>query len=391
MVEKLVPKIRFSRFTDEWIKIPAGEIFKNVSNKNHDGTLPILAVTQDKGVVPRDSIDFDIKTSEKSVKTYKIIEPGDYVISLRSFQGGIEYSYIKGICSPAYTILKPKKDIFDDFYKFYLKKDEFISRLNYAVIGIRDGKQISYKDFSEIKIPYTSVPEQKRISEFLNVIDNKINLLTRKYENYQNFKKYLMQQIFTQKLRFDFNDDWKQYKLKNLLSVKSSNISINQLENNTGDYPLYGASGFLKNIDFCEMDVDYISIVKDGSGVGNLSYHERNSSIVNTSQYLLPKKDFNIHFLYYFLQTLNLKKYINGSSIPHIYFKDYCIEKVSIPSLSEQNQIGRLFLDIDKKLENLNKKIELTNEFKKSLLQQMFNNVRLVVINLIINEYICPL
>ena len=194
-------QLRFSGFDDEWIKVPAGEIFKNVSNKNHDGTLPILAVTQDKGVVPRDSIDFDIKTSEKSVKSYKIIEPGDYVISLRSFQGGIEYSYIKGICSPAYTVLKPKKDIFDDFYKFYLKKDEFISRLNYAVIGIRDGKQISYKDFSEIKIPYTSVPEQKRISEFLNVIDSKITLLEKKYENYINFKKYLMQQIFAQKLR----------------------------------------------------------------------------------------------------------------------------------------------------------------------------------------------
>jgi len=123
--EKLVPKLRFAGFEDEWIKVPAGEIFKNVSNKNHDGSLPILAVTQDKGVVPRDTIDFDIKTSEKSVKSYKIIEPGDYVISLRSFQGGIEYSYIKGICSPAYTILKPKKDIFDDFYKFYFKKEEF--------------------------------------------------------------------------------------------------------------------------------------------------------------------------------------------------------------------------------------------------------------------------
>ena len=148
------------------------------------------------------------------------------------------------------------------------------------------------------------------------------------------------------------------------------------MEDNTGEYPLYGASGFLKNIDFCEMETDYISIVKDGSGVGNLSYHEKNSSIVNTSQYLLPKKDFNIHFLYYQLQTLNLLKYVNGSSIPHIYFKDYCIEKVTVPSLPEQQKIGKLFVDTDKTIENIDNCIQVTQEFKKGLLQQMFVVIR---------------
>lgn len=182
----------------------------------------------------------------------------------------------------------------------------------------------------------------------------------------------LLQNYLVYKLRFDFTDGWKEYKLKDLLTVKSSSISINQLEDNTGEYPLYGASGFLKNIDFCEMNRDYISIVKDGSGVGNLSYHEKNSSIVNTSQYLLPKKDFDINFLYYLLQTLNLLKYVNGSSIPHIYFKDYCIEKVDIPSLEEQQKIGKLLVNVDKTMENINKKINSTQEFKKGLLQQMF-------------------
>ena len=181
------------------------------------------------------------------------------------------------------------------------------------------------------------------------------------------------------KLRFDFDDEWKQYKLKDLLSVKSSSISINQLEDNTGEYPLYGASGFLKNIDFCEMETDYISIVKDGSGVGNLSYHEKNSSIVNTSQYLLPKKDFDIHFLYYQLQTLNLLKYVNGSSIPHIYFKDYCIEKVNVPNLAEQNKIGKLFVDTDKTLENIKNSIHITQEFMKGLLQQMFVYMHIIL------------
>ena len=229
-----------------------------------------------------------------------------------------------------------------------------------------------YPQFSDIKMAFPSYEEQEKIANLLTFVDNKIELIEKKYQTYLDFKKYLMQQIFTQKLRFNFDDEWKQYKLKDVLTVKSSSISINQLEENTGDYPLYGASGFLKNIDFCEMDVDYISIVKDGSGVGNLSFHEKNSSIVNTSQYLLPKKNFNINFLYYLLQTINLMKYVNGSSIPHIYFKDYCIEKINIPSLDEQEKIGKLFVDVDITMENLNKNINATQEFKKGLLQQMF-------------------
>ena len=173
-------------------------------------------------------------------------------------------------------------------------------------------------------------------------------------------------------MRFDFKEEWNQYKLKELLTVKSSGISINQMEENSGEYPLYGASGFIKNIDFCEMESDYISIVKDGSGVGNLSYHEKNSSIVNTSQYLLPKKNFDIHFLYYQLQTLNLLKYVNGSSIPHIYFKDYCIEKVAVPSLPEQQKISNYLLLIDNKIELLEKKHHEYQNFKKYLMQQIF-------------------
>ena len=231
---------------------------------------------------------------------------------------------------------------------------------------------ISKNNLSKLTVNVPSKNEQNDVVDFISLIDNKIELLEQKHQYYQEFKKFLMQQIFAQKLRFDFKDEWKQYKLKDLLSVKSSSISINQLEDNTGTYPLYGASGFLKNIDFCEMETDYISIVKDGSGVGNLSYHEKNSSIVNTSQYLLPKKNFDIHFLYYLLQTLNLLKYVNGSSIPHIYFKDYCIEKVNVPSLPEQQQIGKLLVDADKTLENINNCINITQEFKKGLLQQMF-------------------
>ncbi|MGH1447018.1 MAG: restriction endonuclease subunit S [Cognatishimia sp.] len=146
----------------DWEEKKADELFRSVSNKDHNGDLPILAVTQEHGAVLRDDIDIDIKSSANSVLSYKIIEVGDFIISLRSFQGGIEYSNILGICSPAYTVLKPNLPIVDGFYKQYFKKEEFISRLSATVVGIRDGKQISYSAFSTMKLLYPHPDEQQK-------------------------------------------------------------------------------------------------------------------------------------------------------------------------------------------------------------------------------------
>ncbi len=191
------------RFTDEkgkafpdWEYLFAKDIFKSHSNKNHDGDLTILAATQDQGMIPRDDTGLRIQSSESSVKSYKIVENGDFVISLRSFQGGIEYSNYHGICSPAYTILKPVKNINDFFYKSYFKKERFIERLSKTVVGIRDGKQISYSAFGGLKIPFPTLPEQQKIANFLNTIDEKIQLTQQQLDKMQTYKRGLLQQMF---------------------------------------------------------------------------------------------------------------------------------------------------------------------------------------------------
>ena len=180
----------------EWDYFQASELFENYTNKNHDGNLTILAATQDKGIVPRDTIEIDIKSSEASVKSYKIIEKGQFVISLRSFQGGIEYSNYHGICSPAYTVLQPIKPINDIFYKNYLKTYDFIQRLSATVIGIRDGKQISYQAFSDLYLDYPTIPEQEKIAEFLTAIDEQIDHTTAQLIHTKQWKKGLLQQMF---------------------------------------------------------------------------------------------------------------------------------------------------------------------------------------------------
>lgn len=367
--KKLVPKLRFIEET--WSSEKLGNLCKitmgqSPSSKNYSKNSNDTILIQGNADLIRGKIVPRIYTSEITKLSY----PGDIILTVRAPVGDLAINEFdscigRGVCS-----IKGNKFIY--YYLESLKDKHVWERLSQGSTF----ESINSNDIKNLNLKIPSNSTQNHIINFLTAIDTKIELLQKKHSEYLRFKQYLMQNIFAdksaEKLRFDFKDEWKQYKLKELLTVKSSSISINQMEENTGKYPLYGASGFIKNIDFCEMETDYISIVKDGSGVGNLSYHEKNSSIVNTSQYLLPKKDFDIHFLYYQLQTLNLLKYVNGSSIPHIYFKDYCIEKVTVPSLPEQQKIGKLFVDTDKTLVNIKNSIYVTQEFKKGLLQQMF-------------------
>jgi len=201
-------------------------------------------------------------------------------------------------------------------------------------------------------------------------------LLETKYFKFETYKKGLINRIFTQKVRFKSDvsiySDWQEKKLKTILKPSTSNLAISNLEKNFGNYPLYGANGYLKSINFYEKEVEYIAIVKDGSGVGKLMLCKRKSSVLGTLQYLDVLGQNDLYFIYYLLLTLNFKKYIIGSTIPHIYFKDYSNEIIRIPSISEQIKIANLLTSIDKKMEQTNKEIEINKEFKKGLLQKMF-------------------
>lgn len=180
----------------EWEEKFANRVFENYSNKNHNGDLPILSASQLYGMVLRDDNGIKIQATESSVKSYKIVEKGSFVISLRSFQGGIEYSEIRGICSPAYIILKPLVTIEDSFFKHYFKWESFIERLSKTVVGIRDGKQITYDNFSSLKLPLPTVAEQTKIAEFLTAIDAKIAAVSAQVTAAKGFKKGLLQQMF---------------------------------------------------------------------------------------------------------------------------------------------------------------------------------------------------
>lgn len=181
----------------KWEMVGGDKLFDSISDKKHNSDLPILAITQDQGAIPREMINYQMSVTESSIASYKVVQVGDFIISLRTFQGGIEYSNYKGICSPAYNILRPRSEqVHSEFYKYYLKTPYYIKQLQKNLEGIRDGKMISYKYFSEIKLPFPSIQEQKKIADYLSNIDSKIECVTKQITETQTFKKGLLQQMF---------------------------------------------------------------------------------------------------------------------------------------------------------------------------------------------------
>lgn len=192
-----VPEIRLDGFEGEWTIKRADVIFKSVSEKNR-ASLPVLSASQVDGMVLRDEIGIDIKYDEAALNNYKVVKPGQFVIHLRSFQGGLALSKLEGITSPAYTIIDfiDKKNSIPDFWNSILTSRDFIKRLETVTYGIRDGKSISFKDFSSLKFVYPELEEQQAIASYFSSLDQLITSYQEKISQLETLKKKLLQDMF---------------------------------------------------------------------------------------------------------------------------------------------------------------------------------------------------
>ncbi|WP_105134846.1 restriction endonuclease subunit S [Streptococcus suis] len=189
------PELRFPEFTDAWKQRKAMEIFKFVSDKGY-ADLPILSASQELGMIRRDEIGIDIKYDKEAVANYKRVLPGQFVIHLRSFQGGFAWSEIEGLTSPAYTILDFKEENSSKFWRNVLTSPNFIKKLETVTYGIRDGRSISYSDFSTLNFVIPTLPEQSAIGSFFSDLDQLITLHQRQLDHLKLLKKALLQQMF---------------------------------------------------------------------------------------------------------------------------------------------------------------------------------------------------
>lgn len=196
----LTGKIRIKGFTEKFKRLSADHIFKYISIKNLPNET-LLSATQDRWIIPRDMLESRVTMPTTEANSYKLVNPWNFIISLRSFQWWLEYSNYRWIVSPAYTVLENIIPINDDFYKYYFKSYDFIWHLAVAVIGIRDWKQISFDNFCVLDLPYPQIDEQKAIANILNKAAEEIELYKHKLESMKEIKKWLMQQLLTGKVR----------------------------------------------------------------------------------------------------------------------------------------------------------------------------------------------
>lgn len=196
-MEKKKPEIRFKGFEGEWVMYNAASIFETYYDKNHPH-LPVLSASQELGMVVRDSVGFQVQHNKDNESGYKRVLPGQFVIHLRSFQGGFAHSKVEGITSPAYTVMQFRKSEEQDdiYWKYVLTSKTFIKRLETVTYGIRDGRSISFEDFSELDFTSPSVSEQKKIGAFLTTLDKLIAKLEAKLDKLRKLKQALLEKMF---------------------------------------------------------------------------------------------------------------------------------------------------------------------------------------------------
>jgi type I restriction enzyme S subunit len=179
-------------------------------------------------------------------------------------------------------------------------------------------------------------------------------------------------------IKKDLPKGWEYGILEDAVNKGSSNISLNKIKDEVGEYPVFKAKGFAQNVSFFQQEKEYLAIIKDGAGIGRVSKHPAKSSVVATMQYLIPKDNFDIGFIKYFLNGVDFQKYKKGSTIPHVYFKDYKNEEFPLISLKQQQQIvailDKAFITIDTAKANAEQNLLNAKQLFESYLQNVFIN-----------------
>ncbi len=193
-----VPKVRFKEFKGEWDKQSASDLFLSIDERNRP-ELPVLSACQDiRGMIPREKIGFNVSHDTSNEVTYKRVKPGQFVIHLRSFQGGFAHSSYDGIISPAYTVFDFKdKERHDDYYwKIVFMSRAFIDRLRLITYGIRDGRSINFDEFKNLLFLFPSKEEQHAIATFFRSLDRQIALHTQRLEKLKQIKAACLDKMF---------------------------------------------------------------------------------------------------------------------------------------------------------------------------------------------------
>ena len=410
----------------EWIgQIPKGWELRRAKtlftqrNSKGNGIEVLLSPTQKYGVVPQSQLEGVVQVKEDTdLQMFKTVHKGDFVISLRSFQGGFEYSLYEGVCSPAYQVFYPTSPICDTYYRYLFKSQSFISKMNNLTVGIREGKNIQYVDFANSRIPVPPLAEQERIAVFLDAecaeIDTVLEKTRASIEEYKKLKQAVITQAVTKGIRGDrpmkdsgiewignIPAEWDVVRIKNLFDYRNER-NFKPLEE-VNLISLYTDKGVVQHCDLDETtgnkasNADGYKLVYENDivvniilcwmgAIGRSAYFGVTSPAYDVYS---PKQKTNSKFYHYLFRTNGFSGdcYKVGRGIMAMRWRTYSDQfraiKVVSPPQSEQEEIVEY---LDEKCEGIDdliaKKQQYLTEienYKKSLIYEYVTGKKEVV------------
>ena len=398
------PKIRFKGFTDDWEQRKLGDVFKEYSEKHHE-ELPALTIVQGGGTIFREESDRSLQYDKSNLSGYKMVKKDDFIVHLRSFEGGLEKANSDGIISPAYHTMHGD-NVDSRFYYPYFRSYDFINRKLVAhVYGIRDGRSIDIDGMKSIEIPYTSYEEQKTIGDYLDSLDHLITLHQRKCDETKQLKKFMLQKMFPKngeknpEIRFEgFTDDWEQRKFGDIASSfeyglnvaakeydgENKYIRITDIDDNTHEFltdSLTSPDIDLTGADNYKLIEGDILFARTGASVGKSYIYRNSDGLVYYAGFLIRariKEECDAEFVFQNTLTDRYNKYIavtsQRSGQPGVNAQEYAEFEIKVPKKEEQTKIGTYFRNLDHLITLHQRKCCELKKLKQYMANHMFVN-----------------
>ena len=399
--EQLVPKLRFNGFDNEWEKTKLKNICK-VQDGTHstpnytDEGIPFFSVDTIINNVPPKFISL-----EDHKKMIKRCHPQKGDILLSRITGGIlgfsklvDWDYDFSIYVSLALLSKIQID--SKYLNYYIQSPVYRNDFLSKSLLIASPPKINLSDLESTLINYPNSNEQEKIANFLDLVDKKIELLENKLQAYQGFKKYLMQQIFAQKLRFDFDSEWISVKLKDIAKVTGGKripkgyslinepnshpyITVSNMNNNFEDLSTYQYVPTEIYPQIKNYIVDYDDLIISVAGTLGLVKKvpkclDKANLTENANR--ISEIQINIDYLQYYLNTTQIQNRIlsvqTNNAQPKLALKEIRNFKIQYPSTEEQDKIVNFISNVDKKIFSIDNNLKNMQDFKKGLLQQMF-------------------
>lgn len=376
---KHTPELRFEEFEGAWemvklidaAKIERGRFSPRPRNNPiyYNGNIPFVQTSD--VVNAKGKIDAYTQTlNEKGLAVSKLFPSGTILITIAANIGHVGVLQMDMACPDSLVGIKSKSDTHNYFMYYYLATQQ--RKLDYlAPEGAQ--KNINIEFLNPYKVPKTSLPEQKKIATFLSAVDQKIQQLRQKASLLEQYKKGVMQQLFSGDLRFKNEDgeaypDWEEKRLGEILTIGSGK-DYKHLK--VGNIPVYGTGGYMTSVNEYLFDGESVGIGRKGT-IDKPVFLSGKFWTVDTLFYTHSFKGVFPFFIYLIFQTINWKLYNEASGVPSLSKSTIEKIKLKIPSLPEQQKIATYLSSIDTKIEGVKQQITQTESFKKGLLQRMF-------------------